>query len=343
MRILFVPLFLISITLFSCNGGEKIPDVSNIKVDITTFRFEKDFFKFDTSQRFNTLEELQNKYPDFVNFYYERILGVEGDGNAGAAITPFLLSYRTIYDSIQLLYPDFTKFENEIKNGLQFVKYYFPNYKLPEKIITFIGPLDASYKTSFGLQGDILTNSAIGIGLQLHMGENFSFYKSEQGIQMYPEYISKRFEPNTITVNAMKNIVDDMFAEKMEDKTLVQQMVEKGKRLFLLHKVLPAVDEYKLIGYTAGQLKQAYSHEKEIWNMFAQNNSLQSIDENIIKNYIGESPKTQELGDASPGNIGSFAGWQIVKKYMQQKDGVTLQQLMATDADSIFQDAKYKP
>jgi hypothetical protein len=203
--------------------------------------------------------------------------------------------------------------------------------------------MDAAYNTSFGLQGDIITSDAIGIGLQLHLGKDFSFYKSQQGIEMYPEYISSRFEPGTIVVNALRNIIDDMYPEKTEDKTLIQQMVEKGKRLYLLHKLLPYTDEYKLVGYTTDQMKQCYTHEKAIWNLFVQNNVLQTTDENIIKNYIGESPKTQELGDASPGNIGAFAGWQIIKKYMQQNSSLSLQKLMATDADIIFQEAKYKP
>jgi hypothetical protein len=141
----------------------------------------------------------------------------------------------------------------------------------------------------------------------------------------------------------MKNIVDDMFPEKVIDKSLVQQMVEKGKRLYLLNKFLPREDEFKIIGYTKEQLKNVYKNEKVVWDLFVQNNLLQSVDENIIKNYIGESPKTQELGDASPGNIGSFAGWQIVKKYMQKNPGFSLQKLMATDNDVIFQEAKYKP
>ena len=64
---------------------------------------------------------------------------------------------------------------------------------------------------------------------------------------------------------------------------------------------------------------------------------------NIIKNYIGESPKTQELGDASPGNIGSYVGWQIVKKYMSKNTATTLQQLMQLDNDTLFTETKYKP
>lgn len=336
---------ILSIVLFAaaCNSGEKIPDVSNIKIDIKTERFEKDFFKLDTLNMQAGVQQLQTKYPTFFNDFTEKILGAEADGNAAGAVMAFLYSYRSLHDSAQLLFADFSKYENEIKHGLQFVKHYFPEYKQPVKIVTFIGPLDASYKTSFGLQGDILTANAIGIGLQLHMGSNFSFYKSEQGMQLYPTYISAGFEPAAIPVNAMRNIVDDLFPEKTDDKPLVQQMVEKGKRLYLLNRFLPEIDEHLLISYSKLQLKQCFEHEKEIWNMFAQNGSLQSIDENFIKNYLGASPKTQELGDASPGNIGAFAGWQIVKKFMKENGKTTLPQLMAMDADALFQAAKYKP
>jgi uncharacterized protein YjaZ len=113
--------------------------------------------------------------------------------------------------------------------------------------------------------------------------------------------------------------------------------------LYLLSKLLPYSEEYKLIGYTEKQLKDCYEHEAAIWDLFVQNNFLQTIDNNLIKNYVGEGPKTQELGEASPGNIGSFAGWQIVKKYMEKNPKVKLQQMMTTDAETIFRESKYKP
>ena len=90
-------------------------------------------------------------------------------------------------------------------------------------------------------------------------------------------------------------------------------------------------------------MKSCYKNEAVIWELFVQNDLLQSIDNNIIKNYVGEGPKTQELGEDSPGNIGSFVGWQIVKKYMDKNPSISLPQLMKTPAEELFQKAKYKP
>lgn len=336
MRIIIALLCMYAVV--SCNSGKKTPDVSNIKASLSTSRFEKDLFKLDTVNYSTKLDKLIAAYPSFgENFLFE-ILGTDpkwSTDSTAAYVRGFVAAYKNVFDTAEIVFKDFTPFENEIKKGLQFVKYYFPDYKVPEKIITYIGPLNG--------YGDILSDDALIIGLQLHLGKNFSLYQSDLVQQTYPSYISNRFEPGYISINCIKNIILDLYPEKNDDRPLVQQMVEKGKRLYLLQKLMPEADEYKLIGYTSEQLKQSYQHEKEIWNLFVQNNLLQTIDENVIKNYIGESPKTQELGDASPGNIGSFAGWQIVKKYMDENEKTTLRQLMTMDADALFQAAKYKP
>ena len=250
-------------------------------------------------------------------------------------IKGFITAYRNVYDSSKKVFADFTLYEREIKKGLQFLKYYFPAYKAPHNIITYIGPMDG--------YGDILTEDAFIIGLHHHLGKNFSMYNLPWVQEVYAGYISNRFDPGYIAINCMKNIVLDMYPEKNEDRSLVIQMVDNGKKLYMLSKLLPAEPENKLLGYTEKQMKDAYAGEVTIWDLFVQNNLLQTIDNNIIKNYVGESPKTQELGEDSPGNIGSFAGWQIVKKFMEKNPETKLPDLMNMPAETIFQKAKYKP
>ncbi|MEO6733257.1 MAG: hypothetical protein ABIN01_18685 [Ferruginibacter sp.] len=337
MRVLIIAILFTSL-LSSCNNHDKIPDVSNIKINVTTERFEKSLFDTTANNLFSYLLKLQSNDPSFTTNYFTAILNVDPAWPADTTadyINGFIKAYRPVYDSAERLFNDFTPYENEIKKGLQFVKYYFPEYKVPEKIITYIGPADG--------YGDILSENALIIGLHHHLGKSFSLYKSELVQHTYPEYISNRFEPDYIAVNCMKNIVNDLFPEKTDDEPLVNQMIEKGKRLYLLSKFLPEEDGYKLIGFTKKQLEDAYSHEAIIWDLFIKNSYLQVTDKNIIKNYVGESPKTPELGEGAPGNIGSFSGWQIVKKYMNKKPETTLRQLMDMNEELIFQEAKYKP
>lgn len=323
--------------LFSCKNND-IPDVSNVKVNLKVLRFEKDFFAIDTANVMNELQRLRIKYPAFINDFTNQILGFDYKTPADSLtkyISLFIRDYRFVKDSADKLFADFDPQVKEIKKGLQFVKYYFPGYVVPYQVITFIGPFDG--------YSDVLTSDAFAIGLQLHMGSDFSFYKSDISRDIFPEYISRKFTPEYIPVNCIKNIVDDMYPDKSLGRPLIEQMVEKGKRLYLLDKFMPHTAEHLKIGYSEVQLKDSYEHEAMIWDFFLTNNLLNNADQNIVKNYIGESPKTQELGEGSPGNIGSFSGWQIVKKYMEKKPETTLDVLMKLPAREIYQGSKYKP
>jgi hypothetical protein len=325
--------------LFSCHG-KNIPDVSGIPVTLTTLRFEKDLFACDSANIVNEMPGLEAKYPSFGRNFFYTVLSSDprwANDSTTRYVGGFINSYRKdIYDSAEALFADFSKYQDEIKQGLQFVKYYFPDYKLPANIITYIGPVDG--------YGDILADNALVVGLQHYLGVHFAAYQTAWVQESYPAYISARFEPSYISINSMRNIVNDIYPPKDEDtRPMIDQMVDNGKRLYILSKVQPYKDEYKLIGYTQQQLAQCYAHEAVIWNYFLQNNFLQVTDPDVTKDYISDGPKTPELGEAAPGNIGSFVGWQIVKKYMGMNSNLTLQQLVNTDAEDIFSQTKYKP
>jgi len=334
--------FIISLVIvglfFSCNNQDNTPDVSNIKINIITERYEKDLFSADTNDLNRELNLLLQKYPDFGVAFNSTILNADptwSKDTLAMYLQEFIRSYRTVYDTAEKIYADFSPYEKEISKAVQLLKYYFPAYKAPNKIITYIGPIDG--------YGDILTEDAFIIGLHHHLGGEASFYKSMWLHETYPAYIIRRFDPAFININCMRNIVNDLIPSSIGDASLITQIIEEGKRLYILEKLLPDVEKNNLIAYSAKQLSDCYSHEAQIWDLFIQNNLLQTIDKNVIKNYIGEGPKTQELGDESPGNIGAFVGWQIVKKFMKNSNKLSLNELIQIDAEAIMQTAKYKP
>jgi len=330
-----------------CSNSIDAPDVSGIKVELETGRFEQDFFALDTNNLSVSLHQLQVKYPGFVNDFVVNILGIpilqQPDTAVDRLLKKFIADYKLIKDTADKVFSDFKEEANEVKKGLAFAKHYFPQYKIPNKLITYIGPLDAYFQGSLGGYGDIITNEGLAIGLQLHLGKQYSVYHTEMGQQLYPEYISRRFEPAYIPVNCMKNIIDDLFPEKPVDRPLIDQMIEKGKRLYVLDKLLPFTPDTLKIGYTKKQLEGCYANEANIWNLFLQNNFLYSIEPAVNKNYMQDGPKTEELGDASPGFIGLFVGWQIVKKYMKKNSNLSLGELIEMDSRKIFEESKYKP
>ena len=335
MKKVVLALFVLA-CVYSCKSKKNIPDVSNIPVQLTVKRFDKDLFAIDTSNISLSLTQLQKNYQYFLNdFLYNILASPPRPDSVMRKVKMFIHDYKPIYDSSQIIFTSFDKTTSEIKRGLQFAKYYFPDYKLPTQLITFIGPVEG--------YANVLTSSGLAVGLQLYLGKDFPVYHSEFISEVYPDYQSRRFGPLYIPVNCMKNIINDIYSDTNADIPLVYQMIEAGKRLYVLDQLLPETADTLKAGYTQKQLDGCYKNEAFIWNYFVENNLLYTTDPSATRDYMNDGPRTEELGDASPGAIGEFVGWQIVKKWMSMDDKRTLQQILQTPAKQIFEEAKYKP
>lgn len=324
--------------IVACSSPQKkVPDVSGISVPFEVQRFDRDLFTMDTTQMVASLDSLQEKYGSFLNDYLFNILGLTPEPDSvPAKVKLFMHDYRPIYDSVQQHFPDTKAVEKEVLRGMKLMRHYFPAYKLPEKMICFVGPMDGV--------SNVITASGLTVGLQQGLGKDFSLYHSEYVQQIYPEYISRRFEPAYIPVNCMRNLIEDCFwTRNAGNPPLIEQMVELGKRLYVLDLLLPESADSVKTGYTQAQLDGCYENEALIWNYFVRNDLLYITDPLQTRDYVEDGPKTAALGEDSPGKIGQFVGWQIVKKWMENHANVTPKQLMETPARQIFEEAKYKP
>ncbi len=322
------------ISLFSCKQSPKQPDLTQVKLDVQVLRFEKAYFALDTNHLDKGLNALNNSFPGFSKDYLYNILGTTVDSAMKDSKT-FIGSYRSMFDSSQQLYADFNPIAQEVVQGFKAVKYYYPTYPVPTKLVTFIGPIN-SY-------ANIITTDAIAIGLQMYMGKNYSLYQTEMCLELYPAYISRRFEKAYIPVNCMKTIIDDMYPNKALGKPLVEQMIEAGKRQYLLNLFLPNTADSIKTGYTQAQLEGCIKNEADIWGFFVQNNFLYESNPDQTKDYMNEAPNTPALGDGSPGMIGQFVGTRIVQKWMEKKGNIAPDILMHTPARQIFEESHYKP
>ena len=331
--------------LAACNNKSNIPDVSGVKVNIQVQRFENDFFSIDSNSIPNGLAFLDQKYPGFFPIFLGGVLGLPDSITIREReVKRFLQMNRSIYDSSQVRHKDFDGVKKEFEKSFRFVKYYFPGYKEP-KIITLIGPIDAMARMQ---NGDYTTNflgpDFLGISLQFYLGKNFSIYQTEYFMNnVAPPYLSRRFEKEYIAADAMKLVVDDLFPDKSTGKPLVEQMIEKGKQWWLLDKFMPATPDSLKTGYTQKQSDWCKENEGMIWNYFITSENLEAIEPETIQNYIGESPYTQGMPEASPGNIGPWVGWQIIKKFVEKNPSLKPAELMKTPPRKILDEAKYKP
>lgn len=341
---------LLVLTIFSCNSNDNnIPDVSGVKVDFSIQRFDKDFFSIDSNNTKEGLTELQKKYPQFSQIFVGNILGLGeiSDNNplSYEGTKHFLHISAPVYDTAQIVFSNTDDVEKQLKQAFRFVKYYFPKYETPKNIYLTVGPMDAlPAMTTNEKTPNILGGDFIAIGMQFYLGKDYSIYNDEGFISnIAPQYRSRRFSKEYIVSDISKLIIDDLYPDNSNGKALYIQMIEKGKRWWLLNKILPTTADTIKTGFTGYQMAGCYSNEAAIWKHFREEADIFSIEPDLIKNYIGESPFSLPISQEAPGNIGVWMGERIVEAYLEKNPKLSIDELMKTDAKKILDESKYKP
>jgi len=322
--------FLTAALLTACNRHKKI-DVSNIHIDVTVERFDKDFDAMRTKPMPVQAAFLKNKYGIFYqagsinDTAYYQVLRDMFKGQA----------YHDLKHDVDSIYPDMDKQNAELTDAFRRIKYYYPQQKLP-RVYSYFSGFEA--QTSIG-------DGYYAIGLDLFLGANSRFYPALT--KAYPHYLSRNFTPDNITPRVVEGVVrENMFPENDDNKSLLAKMIYNGKIMYFMDQVLPDVPDSTKIGYTDAQLKWCNSFESNIWGYFLDENLLYETDYPKIQKYLTVAPFTPGLGDKndSAPKLGIWTGWQIVRKYMDKHPEVTLQQLMADNDDQkILNDSKYHP
>jgi uncharacterized protein YjaZ len=128
-------------------------------------------------------------------------------------------------------------------------------------------------------------------------------------------------------------------------KTLLDEMIYFGKELYFKDMMIPFKTDAEKIGYTQDQLDWAISNESYIWRYFIEKELLYSTDSSLPNRFVAPAPFTKfylELDSESPGRLGQYIGWQIVRSYMDQNN-IEFMDMLQKDAIEIFNEAKFKP
>ena len=158
------------------NDKPNVPDVSGITSDIKIHRFDQDIYAIDTLNTEGGVKAIEQKYPEFSNLYFERVIGIkdakDSVGKYRTQVRAFLTNaaMRGMMDTINLIYKNFDGIKQEIDEGLRFYKHYFPNKLVPTDIYT----MPSAYNFAAVLPND----TTVAIGLDMFLGENHSTYEA---------------------------------------------------------------------------------------------------------------------------------------------------------------------
>lgn len=313
----FLMLFIIIIAI-SCNNNDKIEEeISKIEVEVHIDRFDKKF----ANAQIPDLPALKTKYPYFFPEQFHDSIWI-------AKMKDTI--QQELSEEVLKVFPDLHAEEEEFHSLFQRMKYYFPDFNEP-KIITVT--TDVDYKNSI-----IYADSLLLVGLDNYLGEGHHFY---EGIH---KYVRKNFERGQIVVDAAAEIAKRQI-NRTKERTFLSHLILYGKELYLKDLLVPSKTNAQKIGYTDAELTWAEENESQIWRYFVEKDLLYSTDLELLERFVLPSPYSKfylELDNESPGRLGQYIGWQIVRAYMKNND-VPLHQMLGMPAEEIFNNSKFKP
>ena len=314
-----------------CNSSNK-----DVNVEVEVKRFDVDFYTLDTVDFESSIRKLAERYPKFYPVFVEHVLAIADDYSNYSSYADELYSFRVhpsmigLFDSVQYHYPSIEFLEDGLhKAFLEYRKCFKEAVDL--EVVTFIS--EFSNKA-------ILYEGGIGISLDMFLGEQYPFYK---GIQL-PDFIIQNLNKEQIVPNAMRVLAEDYSMALPPNATFLDAILLEGKRLYFAEQMLPDVPKYQLIEYSANAYDWCIENEFNIWAFFIENKLLYNSKFTVYRRYIEEGPSTMGMPPESPGKIGVWVGWQIVRRFMQVNKNVSLEELMRmNNGQELLDKSRYKP
>ena len=298
-------------TLSTHPKPQDLPDIS-----FELIRFEHLFFgDLDTP-----LDQLKSQYPYFFPSQTPHSVWQSKRSDS---------LQQALYQATQPLFE--TDLYKRIEDVLRRTKYYFPKEKLPKKAITLLTDVDYSLRA-------VDADSLLLISIDTYLGDSHALY---DGI---PQYIKNKLIPAHLEAELI-DALSLRVLPKTESRVFLNRMVTHGKRLLLHDFLAPNLMAKHHIQYTQNQWYWAMEHEADVWRYFVDNELLFSTDENLRFRFLSPSPYSKFysfLDENSPGRIGQWMGYRIVKAY-QKRTGNSLQEVLAADANEILKKSRYNP
>lgn len=324
--------FLVSIIFYSCKQDPLKVDVSDVKIDLIFKNYDDDLFEAKENLK-QAIPELEKEYDSFFQLFNHQMIGIGGPDDEGfyTQLKSFLNDTMIVSLKNQADEKiDKQKLKNDFEQAFKHYRYYFPEKVIPN-IYTCVSGLNQSV---------VLADSLIGISLDKYLGVNSNYYP-RLGI---PAYKIRNMHPKKIVPDAMYFWAMTEYPIKSQASKVVENMIYQGSLYYFVDAMMPEVHDTLKIGFTKKQLEFCREREAAMWGYMAEHNLLFSTKRMDIKRFVDDGPSVSAFTIESPGRVGAWLGWQIVRSYMKNNPEVTLKQLMESqDYLRILNQSGYQP
>ena len=309
-------------------------DADMTPVTVRIVRFDSAFLGVEAAHPTEGVARLYKQYPDFTPYFVNELLGLENADSLVAVLPAFLgdttLHIRRMIQDEQALFTDLSDLQGELNEAFTRLHYLFPEWTVPEIYLYVSGFVSPVYFPS---------DEIIGIGADMYLGADYPTYA-----QLVYDYQKPTMSREWMAGDALSAYLFRNLPFNGRQNRLLDQMIYHGKIMYLLDQIMPGQQDGQIIGYTEEQWTWCVDHERAIWQRIMDNRDLFQTDGMVLTSYMNDGPFTSEVSQDSPGRLGTWVGWRIVERYMNNNPEVSMQSLLDNDdAQQILENSHYRP
>jgi hypothetical protein len=305
-----------------------LPEVHIERLDQDIFRTHPDSFHAGSLR-------LYAQYGEFYRTYVEDILRAAPMDHP--RLPTVLAQFATDSDwllaqaAVDSIFGDMAPQEEEFAEAFAYLRSYLPNAQVP-RIVAY----HAGY--NFGI---FPTDSVLGVGVEWFIGpehEVIGFLAQES----FPRYLKRHMHPKMLVPSGMRGWLMVHYLKDATGQDLLTHMVEAGKVMALLRDVLPNTADTLLFACTSDQLRWCEENEFPVWQQLVRDELLFSKKREDVGRMMNDGPFTNGFPHESPGHLGEWIGYRMVRSYQERNPKVSYSELFALpDASSVLR--AYKP
>ena len=304
-------------------------------IEVKVVRFDSALLSVRPSDAETDIKQLYKEYEEFMPIYIEGVLGLNAEDTAEFSrlyanfLTDTTMGFAQTNQEVRKQFADIKNIQDELNQGFTRIHYLYPELEIP-KIYLLVSGFNASI---------FAYDDIIAVGADMYLGEDYEYYN-----QVVYNYQKGSMDKKFLAGDVLNYYISQKIPYTSKNNRLLEQMLFRGKQMYLLEQLLPNSPKWEVIGYTKEQWDWCVTWEKEIWNRIMDKRDLFKTESMVITSYLNDGPFTSEISQESPGRLGIWVGWRIIDSYMRHNEDVTLQELMKDgDAQKILEKSFYKP
>jgi len=328
---------IVGVVLLAGCGTDDPPgtDTGGVKLDLKIGRLDQALFHADPDSMRAVSLRAYAEHGEFYRIYIEEIL-------QGAPLEhprlPMVLNsfvndpdWGSAQQGVDSVLGDLEPHRKAFEDAFKRLMVLFPDSLIP-RVITF--------NSGFNY-GIFPTDSVLGVGVEWFIGSDHPVI-GYLAPEAFPQYVKDRMVPEMLVPSALKGWLLVHYTREIVGEDLLTNLVEVGKVMVLLDALIPELDPHLKFAFSKAQLDWCEANESVAWKEIVSKDMLFSKKSDDIGRLMNDGPFTSGFPRESPGHIGEWVGYRIVRSYLKANPDVGFQQLFAmNDPRAILK--YYKP